>query len=87
VKDGRETVSIMQASVIVGVARRTMCRWIETGKVEYLRTAGGSIRIFKDTLFRPTGPRSSTTRAEVGATLPRADVNGQAPPDSRKPHG
>jgi excisionase family DNA binding protein len=134
----REALTIMKACEVVGVSRRTIYNWIKAGKVEYTRTAGGSIRIFADSLWRSsgpravqprpapmfdddapfdpadfqltqkhpagcaecgvprgghlrncthrdqdTGPRSSTTRAEVGATLPRADVNGQAPPDSR----
>ena len=36
----------------VGVSRRTIYNWISAGKVEYVRTAGGSIRIFADTLWR-----------------------------------
>jgi excisionase family DNA binding protein len=53
VKDGRETVSIPQACRDVGVSRRTIHNWIRAGKVEYVRTAGGAARIFKDTLWRP----------------------------------
>ena len=48
----RVTVSIMQACDLLGVARRTIYNWIESGRVEYVRTAGGSIRIFEDTLWR-----------------------------------
>lgn len=48
----RQTVSIMGACAMVGVSRRTIYLWIETSKVEYRRTAGGSIRIFVDTLWR-----------------------------------
>mgnify|MGYP003575388438 CR=1 FL=1 len=48
----RQTVSIMKACEMVGVSRRTMYNWIAANKVEYLRTAGGSIRIFVDTLWR-----------------------------------
>lgn len=48
----RQTVSIMGACAMVGVSRRTIYNWIEAGKVEYRRTAGGSIRIFVDTLWR-----------------------------------
>ena len=48
----RQTVSIMKACELVGVSRRTIYNWIAAGKVEYVRTAGGSIRIFVDTLWR-----------------------------------
>lgn len=48
----RQTVSIIQACTIVGVSRRTIYNWIAANKIEYLRTAGGSVRIFKDTLWR-----------------------------------
>jgi excisionase family DNA binding protein len=47
----RPTVSIMKACVMAGVTRRTIYNWVQKGKVEYIRTAGGSIRIFTDTLF------------------------------------
>jgi excisionase family DNA binding protein len=49
----RPTVSIMKACELVGVSRRTVYNWIAEGKVQYVRTAGGSIRIFVDTLWRP----------------------------------
>ena len=42
----------MKACEAVGVSRRTIYNWISAGKVEYVRTAGGSIRIFADTLWR-----------------------------------
>ena len=42
----RQTISIMKACELVGVSRRTIYNWIAAGKVEYVRTAGGSIRIF-----------------------------------------
>ena len=48
----RKTVSIMKACELVGVSRRTIYNWISSGKVEYVRTAGGSVRIFADTLWR-----------------------------------
>ena len=54
----RQTLSIMKACEAVGVSRRTIYNWISAGKVEYVRTAGGSIRIFADTLWR----EPSTTR-------------------------
>jgi excisionase family DNA binding protein len=48
----RKTVSIPRACEIVGVSRRTIYNWIAGGKVQYVRTAGGSVRIFEDTLWR-----------------------------------
>jgi excisionase family DNA binding protein len=51
----RQTLSIMKACEVVGVSRRTIYNWISAGKVEYVRTAGGSIRIFADTLWRDPG--------------------------------
>ena len=48
----RKAISIMKACELVGVSRRTIYNWISAGKVEYLRTAGGSIRIFVDSLWR-----------------------------------
>ncbi len=48
----RKTISIMKACELVGVSRRTIYNWITTGKVEYVRTAGGSVRIFVETLWR-----------------------------------
>jgi excisionase family DNA binding protein len=48
----RHTVSIAQACELVGVSRRTIYNWIADGKLQYIRTAGGSVRIFADTLWR-----------------------------------
>jgi excisionase family DNA binding protein len=52
----RKTVSIPRACELVGVSRRTIYNWIAGGKVEYVRTAGGSVRIFADTLWREPEP-------------------------------
>jgi len=49
----RPTVTIYQACELVGVKRRTIHNWIAAGKVEYVKTAGGRIRIYRDSLFRP----------------------------------
>ena len=56
----RKTLSISKACELVGVSRRTIYNWIAGGKVEYVRTAGGSVRIFVDTLWRD--PHAGTTR-------------------------
>lgn len=56
----RQHVSIAKASDMVGVSRRTIYNWIAASKVEYMRTAGGSIRIFVDTLYRePDGGKTA----------------------------
>lgn len=48
----RQTVSIMKACEMVGVSRRTIYNWMAAGKVQYVRTAGGAVRIFEDSLWR-----------------------------------
>lgn len=63
----RKTLSITQACELVGVSRRTIYNWIAGGKVEYVRTAGGSVRIFVDTLWRD--PRAGAAPTET----PHAD--------------
>jgi excisionase family DNA binding protein len=45
-------VSIMQASSLVGVSRRTIYNWLNDGKLRYVRTAGGGIRIVESSLWR-----------------------------------
>ena len=57
----RKTISIMKACELVGVSRRTIYNWLASGKIEYVRTAGGSVRIFVDTLWRD--PNDSTRPA------------------------
>jgi excisionase family DNA binding protein len=61
----RKTISIMKACELVGVSRRTIYNWIASGKVEYVRTAGGSVRIFVDTLWREPGRAPDLTRPEA----------------------
>lgn len=48
----RKTVSILKACELAGVSRRTIYNWMTAHKVEWLVTAGGSRRIFVDTLLR-----------------------------------
>ena len=64
----RKTISIMKACELVGVSRRTIYNWIASGKIEYVRTAGGSVRIFIDTLWREPEPGSG--RASSARTGP-----------------
>lgn len=59
----RQTLSIMKACEVVGVSRRTIYNWMAGGKVEYIRTAGGSVRIFADSLWRQ--PQSSAQAEQL----------------------
>jgi len=59
----RQTISIMKACEVVGVSRRTIYNWMAGGKVEYVRTAGGSVRIFADSLWR--APQASQGIAAI----------------------
>jgi len=61
----RKTISIMKACELVGVSRRTIYNWLSSGKIEYIRTAGGSVRIFVDTLWRDP---NRTDRAVAAGT-------------------
>jgi excisionase family DNA binding protein len=64
----RKTISIMKACELVGVSRRTIYNWLSSGKIEYVRTAGGSVRIFVDTLWRDPNnanrPAAQETQAQ-----------------------
>ena len=59
----RKTISIMKACELVGVSRRTIYNWLSSGKIEYVRTAGGSVRIFADSLWR--SPESALQQHEI----------------------
>jgi excisionase family DNA binding protein len=67
----RQTLSIMKACELVGVSRRTIYNWIASGKVEYVRTAGGSVRIFADTLWRSPNDSARARGAAVSTASPR----------------
>jgi excisionase family DNA binding protein len=66
----RQTLSIMKACEAVGVSRRTIYNWISAGKVEYVRTAGGSIRIFADTLWRDAAPSRTLASTDTAEPQP-----------------
>jgi excisionase family DNA binding protein len=59
----RQTLSFGKACEVVGVSDRTMSRWVAAGKVEYVRMAGGSIRIFADSLWRDAAPAAARQSA------------------------
>ncbi len=64
----RKAISIMKACELVGVSRRTIYNWITAGKLEYVRTAGGSIRIFVDSLWRD--PATEGQSSEMPYSIP-----------------
>jgi excisionase family DNA binding protein len=67
----RKTVSIPRACELVGVSRRTIYNWLAGGKVQYVRTAGGSVRIFEDTLWRDPAAPARGEQASTWAQQPR----------------
>jgi excisionase family DNA binding protein len=67
----RKTVSIPRACELVGVSRRTIYNWIASGKIQYIRTAGGSVRIFEDTLWREPETNTSIDAGLVQPQLSR----------------
>jgi excisionase family DNA binding protein len=72
----RKTVSIPRACELVGVSRRTIYNWIAGGKVQYVRTAGGSVRIFADTLWREPESANRAAGNEGEATWSHQVVRG-----------
>ena len=79
----RTTISIRQACDLLDVSRRTIYNWIASGKVERIRTAGGSIRIFVDTLWRTPGDTAVSRSDARGARAasPRRSRTSQLPSD------
>lgn len=67
----RKTVSIPRACELVGVSRRTIYNWIAGGKIQYVRTAGGSVRIFADTLWREPEAAAEESEATWNQRLSR----------------
>ena len=59
VRHDRQLVNSVQACRIAGIKRSTLYLWVQLGKVETTRTAGGQLRIYADTLFQrdPRGRR------------------------------
>lgn len=60
--DSRRTLSVKQAAEAAGACRRTIYNWMRKGKVEFKFTAGGSPRIYEDTL-----PRRGAIAVETSA--------------------
>ncbi len=77
----RTTVSIRQACELLDVSRRTIYNWIASAKVETVRTAGGSVRIYVDTLWRaPDDPAVSRTGSRSARAAQRNESAGDRRP-------
>lgn len=61
----RATVSIWQACAMCDVSRRTIYNWINAGKLRYRRSAGGSIRIFTDSLWIDKGKHAPAAQTKT----------------------
>lgn len=48
----RPRVNVAQATTIAGVHRNTIYNWMRLGRIEFVRTPTGQVRIFADTLLR-----------------------------------
>jgi excisionase family DNA binding protein len=68
----RRAISIAQACTSVGVSRRTIYNWMSAGKVQYVRTAGGAVRIFEDSLWRR--PDAAAADATASGTMAAPDA-------------
>jgi len=51
-------LTIDQAAALARVSRRTVYTWLRSGKLPYVRTPGGAVRITPADLFRRDGPRT-----------------------------
>lgn len=51
----RELLTIRQACIRASVSRRTLYNWMNEKRVSVVYTAGGSPRIYADTLFHADG--------------------------------
>ncbi len=63
----RRVCSIKIACEVAGVTRRTIYNWLKANRIEHVRTAGGSVRIYVDTLLKP-----EPTWPEALKTWPRS---------------
>lgn len=48
----RPSKNTVTSADIAGVSVRTIYRWVKSNRVEWVRTAGGHLRVYVDTLLR-----------------------------------
>lgn len=58
-------LTIKQACAWLSVSRRTLYNWMDAGKVQYVRTAGGSRRILRESLVREDDLLATAAAAEA----------------------
>lgn len=64
-------MSVNEACTLAGICRRTFYNWLNAGRLDYVRTSGGSIRIYVDSLFRrPDGSRYHPKREGLSSNGP-----------------
>jgi excisionase family DNA binding protein len=59
-----ELVTIVQASLLSKVSRKTIYNWITQEKIHAYKTAGGQIRICANSLIRPYVEQASCSLKE-----------------------
>jgi len=74
------SVSIEQAARLLGVSRRTIYNRIRDGKLQTIRTLGGSQRVLLSSLKETD--RAIWAKSEVGAGVPRSIKVGAGAPRS-----
>lgn len=57
-----DQLTVDQACALVQVSRRTIYNWLKQGKLQVTRTAGGRLRIQRESLWQ-----ASPTQTEVSA--------------------
>ena len=55
--------TIKQACLAAQVSRRTIYNWLAAGRLETVRTAGGSLRINPASLFKPAAAPAAEGQA------------------------
>ena len=65
----------MKACELVDVSRRTIYNWLSAGKIDYVRTAGGSVRIFVDSLWRDPHPTDRPAALEAAWQVEEQNPN------------
>jgi len=65
------SVSLDHAAQILGVSRRTIYNWIREGRLQTIRTRGGSQRVLVNSMHRiPGEPPSVSPRTDVLTSQP-----------------
>lgn len=77
---GRQVVTIREAAEYCGVSINCIYRWMDQGRIEWVYTAGGKRRIYKDSLIRrPKQQPPAGSKTEPGVyTQSSLDLRQQA---------